>query len=141
MTRDEILAMKPGRELDKLVESTFFGWKEGMECDGEIGELPISSDGWFCLKCGYQGTWGEDTTHYQQPKPRSTDIAAAWEILKELNKKTYVRVERPTKTGYECFDKWICEIGGGRIYASGKTAPEAVCKVALLAVLEGILDD
>jgi hypothetical protein len=59
------------QERNALVASVVFGWQP-HECDGEIGEKPISPDGWFCQTCGFEGSWGGSTLHEQIP-PRYTE--------------------------------------------------------------------
>jgi len=61
----------------------------------------------------------------------STDISAAWEVVEHLkNKGAEINI------GF--YEKWDCDIDypiGCNWREVGETAPEAICKAALLAVL------
>ena len=57
--------------------------------------------------------------------PYSTDIAAAWEVVEKFE---YIDVRRFK-------DHWGCTVYGQTV--TGKTAPEAICKASLLAVMDG----
>ena len=93
MTREEILRMKPGRELDELVmcevmkENFFYG-----------------------------------PSHY------STNIEAAWQLVLRVTSNMNFEI------GY-LHNKWFCSINN-KWPVEAETAPEAICKSALLAVLD-----
>ena len=99
MTKEEILAMKAGAELDYVVSQKVMG--QGQEGLG----------------------FRTDYNNY------STDISAAWQIVEKLI------------LGYvfnlyfdDVGDCWVCELfGGQQEYRGYGTAPEAICKAALLA--------
>ncbi len=110
MTKEEILSLKPGRELDALVAKMVMG-------------------------LGKYDSWEEF-----ELKPYSTDISAAWEIIEqfpifELEKESIFASSHylpPTwlEDGIWCVltdDRW------NRFVGYGETAPEAICKAALLA--------
>lgn len=117
MTREEILAMEPGYYLDALVAEKIMGWtKFGVREDG-------SHNGWNA-PYGYSST----TMGYSQI------ISAAWEVLEkpEIMDRYQIGVY-PTS-----FGKWIARpfMPGGRdCTVQADTAPEAICKCALLAIL------
>lgn len=107
MTREEILGMEAGLALDNLVELHVFNHTKSM---------------------------------YLQAGPYSTDIKAAWEVVEKMR-------NRPGCTGCKAcieihgtdFDNesdkpYLAFIHGQE--AQGLTAPEAICKAALLVVLE-----
>jgi hypothetical protein len=95
MTREEILNMPAGREMDAL-----------------IAEKVIDPD-WVKLK--------NLCPHY------STDIAAAWELVEKMKYFTLYRGD-----GY-----WECEYSGQYLESiDAETAPLAICRAALLAVIE-----
>lgn len=110
MTRDEILAMKPGRKFDKLIAIKLMGFS--MTDDGNWG---LKEDGRT-----------EPVFEY------STDIAAAWEVVERL-------LEKGIATHIKCFlDTFSVEcheldVSTGIVTAN--TAPEAIVKAALLAVM------
>ncbi len=111
MTRDEILAMKPGRELDSLVAEKVMGY---------------TTYGQFRDKDGVRVM----IDRY------STDIAAAWEVAEkmtslfwEMNLDTGSKSNTTKVEFYRTFDQTFHVV-------VANTAPEAICKAALLA-LEG----
>ena len=98
MTRDEILVMKPGRELDALVAREIFG--------------------------------------VQNPDSRwrpSEDISAALEVAECFQDIRIIRYVDPE------MEAWKCEIhkNGVVYFALEKNMAYAICKAALLAVMEG----
>lgn len=108
MTREEILGMEAGRELDALILEYVFN------------------------DCDYHGDYL--ITVEERDFHPSTDIKAAWEVREWITeniggmKIINVCDELPE----------YCDIWNGKEYieAQGLTAPEAICKAALLAVLE-----
>lgn len=106
MKREEILAMQAGRELDALVEYRVFGRTMSM--------IGLS----------------------EHIRPYSTDISAALEVAIHLQKQGY----------YVCIDLKACEETSVGVYeenpaeqiayAKAQTPAEAICKAALLAVME-----
>lgn len=104
MTREEILAMKPGRELNKAVAETLFGM-QGLHLMNEF--LPEYSE----------------------------TIPAAWEVLEKPEIMDIYQIGvYPTS-----FGKWIARpfMPGGRdCTVQAETAPEAICKCVLLAVMD-----
>lgn len=119
MTRDEILAIEPGRELDVLVAEKVMRWK------------PFS--GGFRIQTGQIRTL-ESVSGSRSFHP-STDISAAWEVRQRIHETI-----GGTKIISVC-DEFPeeCQIWDGRKYISvrANTVPEAICKAALLAVLGG----
>jgi hypothetical protein len=121
MTRDEILALPAGLELNELVAEHVLGWRrrEGVVFSNESRWQPPDSVGWDWLP-DYSG-----------------DIAAAWQVVEKLTGgMVQFRLER-TASG-RTYAKFVdctwpaCLVGG----ASATAAPHAICKAALLAVLE-----
>jgi hypothetical protein len=119
MTREEILAMPAGRELDSLISEKIMGYV---------------THGHFREKNGVRIL----------VQPYSTDISAAWEVvekiqgLRELNGcKVRLQVKILVIRGiytvsiidYLNNDKCLGE-------ETANTAPEAICKAALIAVME-----
>ncbi|NTW72886.1 MAG: hypothetical protein HGA49_11690 [Eubacteriaceae bacterium] len=124
LTREKILAMEPGKEMDALITEKVF-----KKCPHRtIRSYYCQSDsGQECMDCG-EDLFGNRCPQY------STNIATAFELF--------------TKWGYQgsiCFsgNEWHCEImygfdpAGYGVYvkAEGTSAPEAICKAALLSVL------
>jgi hypothetical protein len=106
MTRDEILAMQPGFSLDELVAINVMG-KENNKT-----------------------VWG------QKPFEPSRNISAAWEVQEKLQEHGgMVLGSYGSKSGARWFAVQTT-VGSKEINVTCHTAPEAICKAALLAVME-----
>lgn len=118
MNRDEILDMKPGRELDCLVAEKVMNKRVHF----------IRPWGWLYAE--------QDVNRWTNVKHYSTDIAAAWEVRQRIHETI-----GGTKISSVC-DEFPeeCQIWDGRSYISvrSNTVPEAICRAALLAVLGGV---
>lgn len=116
MTREEILALSPGRELDSLVAEKVMGWERDFQFwkdeSGRIRTIEPTSFGSF------------------EP---STDITAAWEVVELIGKDYGVEVYHEDGLSECAIHK--AEIGViARVEAL--TVPEAICKAAILAVMK-----
>jgi hypothetical protein len=129
-TREGILEMPAGRELDALVAEKVMGW-ELRQCERHKTE----PDGYACGLC-----WGWD-----QFPAYSTDIDTAWQVVEKMQEDGDVFIEW-WQDG-EWFVSWkpliIRNRDGSRVGAkcdgqtTGKpSAPLAICRAALLATLE-----
>ena len=121
MTRDEILNMPAGREMDKLIAEKIFGWSDfGSFEDGGISGKDKDGDGWIL-------------PYY------SIGIAAAWEVVEK-----FMPYKSPSL--YVVGTMWFCFFAlktGEGLFAStnvleakAPTAPLAICRAALLAMIE-----
>lgn len=139
MTREEIVAMVPGAELDAAVAINVMGWSD-LWTDGKVYmAYPL---------CEQKYSIGEAERH--PVWPFSTDIAAAWEVWEKLiewltpheisiSRKEHVR----GITTYQILifgrsKKYPDRCWNGLTDVMGKTAPEAICKAALLAIMGNI---
>ncbi|MNC03295.1 hypothetical protein D3C75_506960 [compost metagenome] len=112
LTREEILATSPGRELDSMIADKVIG-------------MDLVEDTLLQLPRYYLPEY--DRTIHRDVPLYSSDIAAAWEIVN--NNKRWFSLQW---NGME----FICEIGiDSPCRIGAKEAPEAICKCALLAVL------
>lgn len=76
------------QQKNELVHEKVLGKSLLEECDGGIGELPTSSDGWFCGKCGYSDDWSEvRKEHKQQPPKYCRSLERAWEIIQSVSQR------------------------------------------------------
>ena len=115
MTREEILRMEAGPELDRLVAEQIMGWREGQDT------LKLQ---------GGMGILGEKAL------PRySTDIAAAWEVVEALREKEFVI------DILGLLEDFIVKIwneneseGLSIAKASAEQAPLAICRAALIVL-------
>lgn len=125
MTREEILNMEPGRELNALVAR-----------DVMHQEVYLSREEW--VKKGmphiqhwnenvrYPAYWNESYMDSLAVADYSFDISAAMEIVEKCKKWFSLQWN-----GLE----YVCEIGIDAPFKIGsKSAPEAICKAALLAM-------
>jgi len=115
MTREDILNMQAGRETDALI------WLS-------LNDKPLN-----ILMCRHvdgdiQPHAGYPVGHISPPH-YSTDIGAAWEVVEKMRK-----IKRPVDI-YSSVNGWIANFDYMDI-ALGETAPLAICRAALLAVME-----
>lgn len=149
MNRDDILKMEAGREIDALVAEKVMGWKPWLEQRGEytyiIWQKPNDREPWFrsrdwkSLQKNYEPFEGKYDPHKHIEilnfKP-STDISAAWELIKEMSAKGYwCYMGTLSSESYAVFTKEsLVPLEKGR--ASVYDLPLAICRAALLAVME-----
>ena len=119
LTREQILAMPAGRELDALVAENVFGYK---------------------MADHYRTVWCK--THYDELKRYSRDLYAAWELVWEVDKEINLYREKigseyVVSFGYsaeecsECgVEEFMCEF-----QTKSTNICEAICKASLLAVM------
>jgi hypothetical protein len=112
MTKDEILNLPAGEEMDTLIAERVMGFSFNKYGHSFTGK---GHPGWHDLN---------KLPNY------STDMAAAWEV-----------VEQRQKNGY-CFDadgnalRRRIRFGVGQEIGEAETMPLAICRAALLAVME-----
>lgn len=125
MTRAEILALPAGRELDMLVAEKVLGFQRG----GLGGDDP---DYWWCNP-GYLNATPHSLRVARTPR-FSTDIAAAWQVVGKLCPSTN-RAE-PWFKLYTSSGSWMANFHRESTEdTAADTAPLAVCRAALLAML------
>lgn len=121
MTHDEIMALE-GRKLDAAVAENVFGWTN----------VQITA---FALAIGKPNP--QDTAPFDAYCPRvvprySTDIAAAWQVVEwMLRHGWHLDLASLTANGQEWKARWE---QGDVAHLHYGTAPEAICKAALLAM-------
>jgi len=139
MTRDEVMALEAGPELDALVAEKVMGWHRA------------ACSNWTERRSG-QPWLDVDSLSAANPfwSP-STDIAAAWEVVEKVRGwKPKVRgntcacfaIDAPAVTGgLEKPAVWAAgwhDYAGweraGSLEATADTAPLAICRVSLLAL-------
>lgn len=141
MTKEEILAMKPGEELDRLVvievmDEPIPNFTPNDALGLQLAGSPVRSPkgNWVCL-CVYDK--GDIPTWYSLPF--STDILAAWQVV-DILKENWDCVELIWDVGawdivlenYETHQKFYLGSEAGETY---EKLPEAICKAALLTKL------
>jgi len=130
LTREDVLSLS-GRELDAAVAERVMGWKwQEHGSGGTRRRLLWSPDG----KCGCR-RWEndgqeeilDDLPHY------STDIAAAWEVVEWMHE-----FGVQMWAGYDSDGNPFAAYNDGDChpYLSADTVPQAICRLALMAVSE-----
>jgi hypothetical protein len=127
MTRNEVLAMKPGRELDALVAEKVMGL-EYIPASSPSAGL-IVQDHFFDPKTG-------DALFGWSP---STNIATAWEVWEHETPENWRMTVHKSNGRYLALIVEETKEKGHRTVAQveAKTAAEAMVKCRLLAVMEG----
>jgi hypothetical protein len=119
-TKEEILEMKPGNDLDSLVAEKIIGYK---------------------ITTGHTGEKYLDGFSISKIPSYSKDISAAWEVVKKMS-----LLSRLWLSG-SCNKWYVLEIEHNEWGEPGRvledvipggcnSAPEAICKAALLMVLK-----
>jgi len=122
MNKEQILSVKPGPELDRLVAERVMGWQYDL-----LRDAWAKADGSYA----YAEVW----------KP-STDIAAAWDVVQCLISKSFnVEVWNTVELDQdgEWRTAWVVDVrstqhGASTYRAQAPSAPLAICRAALLAV-------
>ncbi|MBA7635928.1 hypothetical protein ES703_43538 [subsurface metagenome] len=139
MTKEEILAMEPGTELDILVAEKVMNhpmpdFISEDALDLYLAGTPIHCDSWTCV-CRYD----EGDIPQWVPATYSTDISAAWQALKKLREE-YWCIEIKIADGCWVIMELLrtppirVEVNAGTPF---ERLPEAICKAALIATDAG----
>jgi hypothetical protein len=135
MNRDEILTMEAGREMDALVSELVME----IPLTQPMGEYFVTHDmAMDAQDMSLEGTsmgveWGQI-----QPEPYSTDISAAWDVVKRMQCKGF---EVCVNTGtWDHPSQWHVNFSNPErrthFDVHSDTAPLSICRSALLAVME-----
>lgn len=120
MNKDEILAKEPGRELDALVGRLVMGMDLVPDCLPQLPKYYLPE---------YEKTIFRDVPLY------SFDISAAWEVVEKMSKEEYpLTMDNNHWTGHFDCGFYINDVT--LIQVEAPNAPEAICKAALIALLE-----
>lgn len=143
MNKEEILAMEAGKVLNLLVAEKVIGLIAWQEKRGEythiVFQKPDDSEpyrksrNWEKEMDRYKRIeYSEINSHIhvvQDIKAYSSDISAAWEVFTKFDLPSVSMWTDPDD------NEWFtCNIGINHVIA--KTAQEAICKAALLAVMD-----
>ena len=121
MNAEDIRNMEAGRELDALVAEKVMGW-QWYDGHGTAGP-------------SYWETQGGEFAHFGEFEP-STDIAAAWEVVEKM-----AELVGPISVAWGSFGTEgnmasVMAFMGNPPGVVAPTAPLAICRAALLAVME-----
>jgi hypothetical protein len=126
MTRDEIMNMPEGKEMDELVAEKVMGWHLVKTNSGR--DQWHDADGYQHMVSRYDGY--EDAEDFEticwHP---SESILWAWEVVEKLD---YLKL---VKSFGLSGVKWIAKIDDVEVFSN--TAPLAICRVALLVAEQG----
>lgn len=136
LTREKILSMEPGRELDALVAKHVKGCENAPSIF--YSDLDITKS-YYCI-VGSPASEEVNVIEYidgewiQYSFNPSTDISAAWEVVERTGEKFSWQIQ---KEGYYWNEEGIWEVqcGGMGEMIKSRPVPEAICKAALLAVM------
>lgn len=132
MTRDEIINMPAGREMDVLVAEKVFGWTD-------IEKKPLYDEPDFF---GISPELASDLTMEYVPN-YSKYIQDAWKVVEKIGEKENAQLylctnfssEFGNKFYVEIFINWDGEVEKIVTSATAETVPLAICRVALFAAL------
>lgn len=137
----DIREMKAGRELDELIQAKFFKSRFMRHADGclesecvlDTGDINNCS---IAEELHDEGKTKDDCAEWKmiEPKPYSTDISAAFEVMEKIKKTYWVTIETDRNGLYYCQFTQFDNVGEMSPFTSNLA--EAICKAALLA-LEG----
>ena len=141
MTKDKILAMEAGRELDALVAKSL-----GYQVFERYGNLYVATDEAAFEQGMEYGLFFEDFTHpdtmrlCQHLECYSANIAAAWRAMAQIcdERALYFRLHRTLDYIWVAFDQWSGLWNQPRltIEAQALTAPLAISRALLLLEAE-----
>lgn len=121
---NDIRKMEAGPELDGMVLRLVFGDTRDVEPnnffrDAELHEWRMAHP-----------------NRVRDVPPYSTDIAAAWEVVEWLSHNAEEVAVGHTNDGWDC-DIWFFQQleNNHAIHGTSETAPLAICRAALLAVM------
>ncbi len=145
MTRDDILNMPAGYEINKLIAINVMGWALVNNHGAAGGKFWI----------GHGGSFGDMPERYLPDF--SGEIAPAFSVVEKINlmiAENILEIENDYNyltlecvgytTGYAAsFDclldhEWFENITNYKYAARADTAPLAICRAALLAVMDGV---
>lgn len=141
LTEQQIRDMEPGRELDALIALKVMGW--GISSTTKYPGKPVlirsiappkDCEG-IDLDRYANEEWDLTFLHSEAPN-FSTDISAAWEVLERMK-------EKGAEINVGFYREWDCTLDypiGCNWREVGKTAPEAICKAALVALRHEFAD-
>lgn len=136
--REQILKMEAGREMNRLIANKVMGF---VPCNvwlygnlGAAGGAISMNNG-----CEHSGKCypADEKLPFGGPRHYSTDIAAAWEVVEKLD---YFSLEKITANNDDksYIVRFVTQINNEMQVTNtiAPTAPLAICRAALLAVME-----
>jgi len=126
MKREDILNMPAGREVDALIAVNVFGWKWTPKM-----LIPPDDD----RRLNWAAEWDMEGRPNWLPD-YSTHIADAWVVVDKLNGNNFFYSFEFSKDDKDWMCEWWQRDNLEPIWATAETAPLAICRAALLTVME-----
>ncbi|MDP9676242.1 hypothetical protein J2W97_002237 [Paenibacillus jamilae] len=141
LTREQVLAMESGVDLDAMVAEFVFGWTritgptQDYHGPVEHGDVLIPPNTSADEALRMMPPKGSIPFTYFVNRHWSKSISGAWTVLGNMKKYTFDLFWSDSRDESE---QWVCIFTSNdqkhyKVY--GGSAPEAICKAALLAVL------
>jgi hypothetical protein len=132
MTRDEIMKLEAGEEIDRLVAEKIMGWHLVKRTQGRDEWRSNLDDRYQHLASRYDGYEDAEDFHTICWHP-SESILWAWEVVEQMQEKAfYVCISTHFISGFDC----VMQKSGIDIRASAETSSLAICRAALLALTD-----
>lgn len=129
LTREEILQEPPGIRLDQWVSKYVMGYETRRYYRSDD---PQSYDEFYIVD-----NKKYENVYYTSEWQPSKYIDAAWIVVEKMRQTHWIDISGGLKL--HLVSPYTCQIGAygvpGSLYADGETAPEAICKAALLVSL------
>lgn len=142
LTRERIDNLPAGREMDMLIAEHIWGWGWWTCPDAHFDKLNAPNAGAWAPKLGWTRVEYPSKSVNSSCDHYSTDISAAWTIIEKLENHPNEILSQITRKGWNhenlLWHVWFRECHGVQHdwCAADKSLPLAVCRAALLAVLE-----
>jgi hypothetical protein len=138
MNRDEILSMPEGREMDVLIFDRVFGKTAHIISENDEWEFTGDRD-WLSTGQAYFIDKEDNGNAYELLR-YSSNVFAAWKVVEEMCKRKY-RYEiggnfAGLGNNYAAFDDQDWADRNPLYKSYGVDVPLAICRAALLAVME-----
>lgn len=137
MTKEQILKMKAGPEMDLLVAQVIFGskakviyWSDGTGGFSTSGPVNYGSLPYYIPSGEPFGT-----QRLMLLPPYSSFIAVAWQVVEKLQEGHMVTIKDCTLDGKDAW-RLVLDCDDDNLDGISLTAPEAICKAALIATIE-----
>lgn len=133
MTRDEVLLMVAGKDLDDLIATKVMGFHptDGGWWHGDNGHCERRFDGGGCVDCNADApAWSP-----------STSIDDAWTVVGALSARGFALVLEDWQDVKSWAALFHDRQGHDTGHAVAATAPLAICRCALLALLAALEGD
>lgn len=126
LTKLHIENLGAGRELDALIAEKIMGWKKAHD--------PLE-DRMFWVDVSVDDVESVSFDYYADEWQPSTDIATAMRVAEKTKFKERMQRSLQLRWAY-VHDRWAWEFSIGGIWATAATAPLAICRAALLTLVD-----